>query len=390
MRRFWNTLLAVTLCSVAACGTEDPFDSPDLPSDVGVAGDGRLAEVLEPIRAAWEVPSLAAFMIHEGQMVEISAVGVRSTASSEQVTTQDLWHVGSLGKAMTATLAAVLVEDGVMSWTTTVAEALPDVAPLVREEFRDVRLEELLSHTSGVMAAIDDTEWWRTRPHTEDIHTQRVAWAQEIMQNQAGAPRGSFLYSNGGYVIAGAMIEEMTGETWEDLITDRVFHRLGMFTAEFGAPGRPGSLLQPWGHKLELGQYVPVEPGPDADNPPALGPAGTVHLSMSDYAKFAADHIAGERGVDGLVSAETYERLHEQAPGTASGLGWLLGVRVWASGIALHHEGSNLLWYANVWLAPERDVGLFAVTNAGEERAFQATDAAISALIERFDAAQAP
>jgi CubicO group peptidase (beta-lactamase class C family) len=210
------------------------------------------------------------------------------------------------------------------------------------------------------------------------------------MQSQAGAPRGEYFHSNGGYVVAATMLEQVMDAQWEDLVVTRVFQPLGMFTAGFGSPGRAGSFLQPWGHALESGSYRAVEPGPGADIPEALGPAGTVHLSMDDYGKFAAAHIAGARGVDGLVSAATFARLHQQAPNTASGLGWLLGVRAWANGIALHHEGSNQLWYANVWLAPERDFGLLAVTNGGQERAFRTTEETVSTLIERFDAAQVP
>ena len=96
---------------LAGCGSEDPFDAPELPSDVGVAGDGTLPEVLEPIRAAWDVPALGAIMIVQGQVLETAAVGRRSVSSSERVTAQDLWHVGDLTKSMTATLAGV--SDGI-------------------------------------------------------------------------------------------------------------------------------------------------------------------------------------------------------------------------------------------------------------------------------------
>jgi CubicO group peptidase (beta-lactamase class C family) len=375
---------------LAGCGSEDPFDAPELPSDVGVAGDGTLPEVLEPIRAAWDVPALGAIMIVEGQVLETAAVGRRSLSSSDRVTAEDLWHVGDLTKSMTATLAGVLVEDGLLDWTTTVAQAMPDVAAVIRVEYQDVRLEELLSHTSGLGNDLTGTTWWSQLPHSDPLPDQRVALATELMQNQAGAPRGEFLYSNGGYVVAGAMIERVTGEQWEDLVVEHVFNPLGMFTASFGAPGRAGSFLQPWGHALENGNYSPVEPGPDADSPEVVGPAGTVHMSMADFARYAAAHIAGERGVDGLVTAETFARLHQQTPGTASGLGWLLAVRVWANGIALHHEGSNQLWYANTWLSANRDFGVLVVTNAGGNRAFDATEATVDALVERFEAAQAP
>jgi len=375
---------------LAGCGSEDPFDAPELPDDVGVAGDGTLAEVLEPIRAAWDVPALGAIAISQGQVLETAAVGRRSLSSSERVTAQDLWHVGDLTKSMTATLAGVLVEAGHLDWTTTVEQAMPDVAAVIRVEYQNVRLEELLAHTSGLADDLTGTTWWSQLPHSEPLPDQRVALATELMQNQAGAPRGEFFYSNGGYIVAGAMIERVMGEQWEDLIVTRVFNPLGMFTASFGAPGRAGSFLQPWGHALETGSYSPMEPGPGADNPEVVGPAGTVHMSMADFARYAAAHIAGARGVDGLVSAATYAKLHHQASGTASALGWLLAVEVWANGIALHHEGSNQLWYANAWLAPDRDFGVLAITNAGEGRARDATEATVSTLVDRFEAAQAP
>ncbi len=375
---------------LAGCGSEDPFDAPELPNDVGVAGDGALAEVLEPIRAAWDVPAMGALMIVQGQVLETAAVGRRSLSSSERVTTQDLWHFGDLTKSMTATLAGVLVEAGHLDWTTTVAQAMPDVAAAIRVEYHDVRLEELLSHTSGLSNDLTGTTWWSQLPHSDPLPDQRVALSTELMQNQAGAPRGEYFYSNGGYVVAGAMIERVMGEQWEDLIVAHVFNPLGMFTASFGAPGRAGSFLQPWGHALENGTYSPIEPGPAADSPEVVGPAGTVHMSMADFARYAAAHIAGARGADGLVTAETFARLHQQTPGTASGLGWLLAVRGWANGIALHHEGSNQLWYANVWLAANRDFGVLAITNAGEGRGYEATEATVDALVARFEAAQAP
>lgn len=385
-----RSLCVSLLLLLAACGSEDPFEAPDLPSDVGVAGDGMLAEVLESIRAAWDVPALGAILISQGQVLETAAVGRRSLTSSLQVNAADQWHVGTLTKPMTATLAGVLVEAGHLSWTTTVAEALPDIAPEIREEFRDVRLEELLSHTSGLTADIESTAWWSELPHSDPLPDQRLALSLQLLQKQAGIERGEYLYSNGGYVVAGAMMERVMNSQWEDLITDRVFTPLGMHTAGFGAPGRPGSFIQPWGHRLQTGAYTAVEPGPDADSPQVLGPAGTVHLTMPDFAVFAAQHIAGSRGIDGLVSAATFQRMQTQAPGTASGLGWSLAFKLWANGVTAYHEGTNQMWYASTWLAPARDFGMLVVTNAGGDRGYRATESTVSALIERFEAAQAP
>ena len=68
----------------------------------------------------------------------------------------------------------------------------------------------------------------------------------------------------------------------------------------------------------------------------------------------------------------------------------MLAVRGWANGIALHHEGGSQSWYANVWLAANRDFGVLAITNAGGGRGYEATEATVDALVARFEAAQAP
>ena len=81
--------------------------------------------------------------------MERAAAGVRAQGSAELATAEDLWHVGSLTKSMTATLAGVLVERGDISWGTTVSEVLPGLIATTDPEYRDVRLDELLGHLRG-------------------------------------------------------------------------------------------------------------------------------------------------------------------------------------------------------------------------------------------------
>ena len=100
------------------------------------------------------------------------------------------------------------------------------------------------------------------------------------------------------------------------------------------------------------------------------------------------EHITGARGQAGLVSAAGYETLHTPAPGSNYAMGWVLTERSWANGRVLTHNGSNLKWYAVTWLAPERDLGFYAVTNAADTAARVGTDAAIVAMIRRFEASQ--
>ena len=86
----------------------------------------------------------------------------------------------------------------------------------------------------------------------------------------------------------------------------RLFRPLGMTTAGFGAMGKPGKVEQPW-QDDRAGR--PVEPGPDSDNPPVMGPAGTVHCSLGDWGKFVADQLRGARGERALLRPETNKKL---------------------------------------------------------------------------------
>ena len=127
-----------------------------------------------------------------------------------------------------------------------------------------------------------------------------------------------------------------------------------------------------------------MKPGKGADNPRGLGPAGTVHCSLQDWAKFIGLHLQAARGECRLLTAESFQRLHtpmDQKSGYA--LGWIVLKREWADGSVLMHNGSNTMWYSVVWIAPKRGFAVMAVTNIGPKGGAEATDAAVSLLIKQ-------
>jgi CubicO group peptidase (beta-lactamase class C family) len=200
-------------------------------------------------------------------------------------------------------------------------------------------------------------------------------------------PRGAFLYSNAGFVVAGHVAEVATGKPWEELVTELLFRPLGMTSAGFGPPGAPDVYDAPRGHATGRA----IEPGSQADNPPVLGPAGTVHATLADWAKFVALHLEGCHG-DVRVGAITLTRdafavLHRpyDGPGQGYALGWVVDRRPWAGGdgTTLWHNGSNTLWYCVTWLGPENRVAMLATTNEASPRAARAVDAAIGLMLER-------
>ncbi len=169
---------------------------------------------------------------------------------------------------------------------------------------------------------------------------------------------------------------------------ERIFRPLHMSTCGFGAMGTPGKVDQPWQHRVVNGTHMAIAPGPHADNPPVIAPAGTVHCSIGDWAKFIQAHLRGERGFSGIVKPATFRRMHTAVPGGEYGYGWFVVQRPWAGGRALNHNGSNNQNYAVTWIAPDRDFAVLVATNqadAGEDT-FKACDDAAGALIRKASA----
>lgn len=351
------------------------FASLILAAAVSASAETDLASVLEPVRARHGLPALGAAVLKGGEVVALGAVGKRRIGGDVSVTPDDRWHLGSLTKAMTATLLARLVERGRLSWTTTLAEAFPDLAETMHPGYKGVTLERLLTHHGGMPGDVPPALWaelWRMEGTYPE---QRRILAAGLLPMKPAAE--GFQYSNAGYALAGAMAEEREDKPWETLLKAYVFSPLGMLTAGFRAPEGP----QPWGHSWQDGKAVPMPPGPRADNPPGIAPAGAVHASLRDWAKFALVHLDGSQGRARLLKPETFSRLHKAPPGQVHGMGWIIVDRPWAGGRALTHMGSNTMWCAVVWLAPEKDFGVLVVTNLGGGPAERAVDEAVGALI---------
>lgn len=355
----------------------------------GIPSSGPYADptlqMLEGVRVEHQFPALAAAVIVDGRIVFTNAVGFRRQGGPERVTAEDRFHIGSVTKSMTATLAARLVEEGRIAWTTTVGESFPELRETMHADYHGVTLEQLLSNRGGMPASPPTWLWiraWEARGTPEE---QRLEFVRGLLAGEPEVKPGSrSVYSNQGYAVAGVMLERAGGQPWEALMRVLLFEPLGMATAGFGAPATPGEVDQPWGHSKRMFSGLrSVPPGPRADNPPAIGPAGTVHCSLGDLAKYVAFHLEGARGGTNLLRAEMFKKLHTPA-GDDYALGWVVLERGWAGGRVLMHNGSNTMFYVVVWIAPERNSAVIVATNVGVDLAFKGCDEAAVNLIREF------
>src|SRR5262249_4081488 len=115
----------------------------------GATTDARQIGSLNSYLGRYSLPALAAAAVVGGGVVAVGAVGTRRAGANIPVSLDDRFHIGSDGKAMTALLAAMLIEAGNLGWDTTVAAIFPELAGTMGEGVGSIRVDQLLSHTSG-------------------------------------------------------------------------------------------------------------------------------------------------------------------------------------------------------------------------------------------------
>ncbi|MBS0196346.1 MAG: beta-lactamase family protein [Planctomycetes bacterium] len=356
------------------------------PNTTQVAAAADISKTLEPLLTKHDLPAMAAIVIRGDAIIAQGVSGVRAHGHEDKATLGDLWHLGSCTKSMTATMLATLVESGQLNWSTTIGDVFTDL-PRLDDAWKPVTLELLLAHRAGVPADLSAGGLWGTLwNHAGTPTEQRRTLVESLLAKPPlHAPGSKFLYANAGFAIAGAMAEKISGQSWEDLIQERLFRPLGITSAGFGAPGTPGVFDQPRGHEAD---DKPVEPGPHhaGDNPAAIGPGGTVHMSLPDWGRYISLHLAGERGDSKLLKPETIRAMHHPAgsPDATYGWGWSFTQRPWAGGTTFTHSGSNTLWYSVAWVAPAKNMAVLIVCNKGGSEAAKGCDAAASALVKQY------
>lgn len=356
----------------------------DSPGPVDPRGGAPIVDVpflVDSIRVAFNLPALAGAIVTVDDVAHAAGVsGTRRATGGAEATLQDLWHIGSNFKAFTGMLAAIAVDRGDISWDETIAQAFPELAGSIRSEYADVTLRELLSHQSGVprdpgAGAIIGTT--RTQ--------QRNAAAAWAVTQVPVSTRGTYSYTNTGYMIAAAMVERALDTTFEDAMAGHVFAPLGIDDAGFGPQAPQGSTTQPVAHALINNQWVARE---NFDNPPVYASAGGAHMSIESWSRFVQEVLRLEAGTPTIVTAaagaETTASIATVSVTDSYGLGWRITSRTWANGRTLTHDGTNTANHSVTWMAPTRGFAILAVTNSYDAGASARTGNALDALAARL------
>jgi CubicO group peptidase (beta-lactamase class C family) len=298
------------------------------------------------------------------QSLQLAAAGVRqSNNTNNKVTKDDIFHLGSCTKAMTATLTAVLIQKGFVpkGYNTTVGEVC-NGALTYHQVFEKITIGQLLCHT-GMLDKTPPGDSWNTawNLHEEAIKTppeQRRIFMSEVMKEPPSSIElGIYQYTNQGYILVGIMLELIMKMDYELLLQKYIFTPLQMTSASFGPVGanRKDAVNCVWGHG-EQSNWEPKDPTDlGSDNPTVITPAGRVHATMFDWASFISVHIdpiACEKLLG--LNKDCFTSMHEKhMPSTDSYCkgGFIVCDRQWQiNDLCLNHDGSNTFNLCSVWL----------------------------------------
>jgi len=335
---------------------------------LAVAGAARAQtetpeQVLDRLLKQTRAPALAGLVVTPDAIPFRAVAGVRRAGTADRATARDRWHLGSNTKAMTAAVYGRLVEKGEAKWGATLPELFPDLR--LHGAWRGATIEQLMGHRAGLIdQGLTGAAWAPYLQARKDVVDQRSELAGRALAAPPRGTVGAFAYANANYIVAGAAIERITGQSWEDALRAELWKPLGVTTGGFGPPQAPDD---PWGHGPAF--FGAADPGPrplnpnedGSDNPPAVGPAGTAHMAMADYAKWLRLFLT-EGG--GVLKPDTVTKLATAVPGNgepAYALGW--GVVERDGDTLLIHSGSNTLWFCTAAISMKRKMAFATFSN---------------------------
>ena len=328
-----------------------------------IAGSARAADPGAALEDALaenrQVPAMGMVILGDGHISALAVRGLRVAGGSARVAPEDPWHIGSDVKAMTAVLIVRLVERGVLHWDDRLGALMPDLP--MNPRYAGATLAQVMGHRAGLPHDLIDVAA-RAALFGDDsadrVGAKRLRYLARALADPPAGRVGSFHYSNTGYLLAAAIAERATGESWETLLRRDVLVPLGMDGARVGTTVAG----EPQGHRGGRAR------GPDDTNPLFFAPAGGLVLPLEDWAKFCLDQLAGARGHGALLSPAGYRTMQTSQGSGEYGKGWEVVSRYGGRfGPVLVHAGSDTNWFALAVLFPYNGSGVLVVANAGPD-----------------------
>ncbi|HET6579301.1 MAG TPA: serine hydrolase [Gemmatimonadales bacterium] len=366
--RFATALAAAAMLSTPALAQKPAAPPPGF--DAYVAG----------VMKAFNVPGVAVAIVKDGRVVLAKGYGVRRLGDPAPVDAQTQFGIASNTKLFTATALALLVEQGKIEWDAPVIRYLPWFALYDPWVTRQLTVRDLLVHRSGLGLGAGDLLWWPPTTYDREEIARRLRFIPP-----ATSFRSAYAYDNVLYLVAGEVIEAVSGQSWEEFVRNRILHKVGMAHSDVRHSGatRPGNVATP---HAEVNDTVrPVAPFA-SDN---TNPAGGIMSGAEDMARWLMVQLDSGWVADGtrlFSPASTRQLWREVTPEPIADapaglphlqphfLGYALGLNTldYRGRMLLTHTGGLPGYVSRVAMIPELRLGVVVLTNQESGLAFNA------------------
>lgn len=368
MPRF-PTLLAIATAIWTVPATAQSGATP--PPDFG--------PFMERVLAAFEVPGAAVAIVKDGEVVLSRGYGVKTLGTRDAVDAQTRFGIASNTKAFTATALGLLVEEGKVAWDTPVIDYLPWFRMSDPYVTTELTVRDLLVHRSGLGLGAGDLMWWPPSTYDRDEIARRIRHLP-----LATSFRSAYAYDNVLYLVAGEVIEAVSGQSWEEFVTEHILQPVGMTCSNVlhSAAGTGGNTATT--HARVEGSVRPIAPFL-SDN---TNPAGGINSCADDMARWMRVQLDSGRTADGgrLFTPATTRQLwtlvtpipfgrapDELAPLNRNFNGYALGFGItdYRGHKLVSHTGGLPGYVSKVAMIPDLNLGVAVLTNQESGAAFE-------------------
>jgi CubicO group peptidase (beta-lactamase class C family) len=335
----------------------------------------------------FDVPGAAVAIVKDGKVILAKGYGVRTLGKPDRVDSATRFGIASNTKAFTATAIAMLVEAGKLEWDAPVIRYLPDFAMYDPFVTRELSVRDLLVHRSGLGLGAGDLLWWPASTYDRAEITRRLRFIKP-----ATSFRGAYAYDNVLYLVAGQLIEKVSGQSWEDFIRTHILLPVGMTgsTVRHADAASGGNVATT---HAEVDGTVRIIAPMVSNN---TNPAGGINSSAADMAKWMIVQMdsgrlapasggaperrlftpASTRQLWSIVTpipvgGRTIPGLEQLRP-NLSGYALGFGVADYRGQLRLQHSGGLPGYVSLVTMIPSQKLGVVVLTNQESTEAFNA------------------
>ena len=366
MKRYSPVLMLLVLFQIPLSGTAQTLEEGPDTLQVILSDTPRtqsLREAAESIRLIRGVPGMVYAVFSKDSIIDFAALGYRAFKSKARIEKYDRFNIGTNTAAFTAYIAARLVDAGYIKWTTPLLKVFPSFSKTL-PVYRSIRFQDLLSSRTRVQPFMEMSEWFKIPDTKGDIVAKRRAFTYWILQrkpNMENFNQKKIVFSLAGYVMAAAMMEKVTGKSWEDLVTQYIRKPLNI-SMRYSWPNRMDPTA-PAGHWFQAGSFHSEEPDTWVKVHPVLYPGQGISISMPDYIKYMQMNLRGLAGKHSRIPKPVFNFLFFGL--TDYAMGWNNGSYMNES--FAFHEGLSLLFNCRTEILREKDRCIIVMSNSGDK-----------------------